>query len=209
MEDKNKPQNNQISLVAKFKERMNEIEQKTGIKGYIVVIFLIISVFLVYLNIFDTVITNLIGTLYPAFWTIKSIEKGNLEEEKHWLTYWAVFGFFIVIDMFNPIISKVLPFYFILKIFFLIFMFIPGLGVCNIIYNFIYSHILIKYESIFEEFAENFEEKEFKFNEKPKPKRLNINKNNLKKNDEVNMDAPAKAGEEINDDDKKEEIKEN
>ena len=208
MEDKNKPQNNQISLVAKFKERMNEIEQKTGIKGYIVVIFLIISVFLVYLNIFDTVITNLIGTLYPAFWTIKSIEEGNLEEEKHWLTYWAVFGFFIIIDMFNPIISKALPFYFILKIFFLILMFIPGLGFCNFIYKFIYTYFLIKYQYIFQELEEKFDEDKFAF-EEPKHKKIGVNKNNLTKNEEVNMEAPAKAGDETNNEEKKEEISAN
>ena len=208
MEDKNKTENRQISLVEKFKERMNDIEQKTGIKGYIVVIFLIISVFLVYLNIFDTVITNLIGTLYPAFWTIKSIEKGNLEEEKHWLTYWAVFGFFIVIDMFNPIISKVLPFYFILKIFFLILMFIPGLEFCNFIYKFIYTYFLIKYQYIFQELEEKFDEDIFAF-EEPKHKKIGVNKNNLTKNEEVNMEAPAKAGDETNNEEKKEEISAN
>ena len=202
MIDKNNPQNKK-SLIEKWNEQMDKIEQKTGIKGYIVVILLIISVFLVYLNIFDTVITNLIGTMYPAFWTVKSIEEGKLDEEKHWLTYWAVFGFFIVIDMFNPIIMKILPFYFILKIIFLILMFIPGAGFCNLVYNLIANHILIKYEAIFDEVVDNLEgdNQEYAY-EKPKHKKLNINKNNLKKNDEFNMEPATQAGQEINNDEK-------
>ena len=202
MIDKNNPQNKK-SLIEKWNEQMDKIEQKTGIKGYIVVILLIISVFLVYLNIFDTVITNLIGTMYPAFWTVKSIEEGKLDEEKHWLTYWAVFGFFIVIDMFNPIIMKILPFYFILKIIFLILMFIPGAGFCNLVYNLIANHILIKYEAIFDEVVDNLEgdNQEYAY-EKPKHKKLNINKNNLKKSDEFNMEPATQAGQEINNDEK-------
>ena len=205
MIDKNNPPKT-ISLIEKWNEQMDKIEEKTGIKGYIVVILLIISVFLVYLNIFGTVITNIIGTLYPAFWTIKSIEEENLDEQKKWLTYWAVFGFFIIIDMFSPIIMKVLPFYFILKILFLILMFIPELGFYKLIYNLIANHILIKYEYIFDEITDNFEggSQEFIF-EKPKSKRLNINKNNLKKSDEFNMEPATKAGQEINSDEIKNE----
>ena len=201
MIDKNIPQNKK-SLIEKWNEQMDKIEQKTGIKGYIMVILLIISVFLVYLNIFDTVITNLIGTMYPAFWTVKSIEEGKLDEEIHWLTYWAVFGFFIVIDMFNPIIMKVLPFYFILKIIFLILMFI-GTGFCNLVYNLIANHILIKYEAIFDEVVDNLEgdNQEYAY-EKPKHKKLNINKKNLKKSDEFNMEPATQAGQEINNDEK-------
>ena len=79
-----------ISLYEKWQNQMILIQEKTGVKGIYVVILLVICVFLVYLNIFDTVITNLLGTLYPAFWTIKSIENDDLEEQKSWLTYWAV-----------------------------------------------------------------------------------------------------------------------
>ena len=135
-----------ISLYEKWQNQMILIQEKTGVKGIYVVILLIICVFLVYLNIFDTVITNLLGTLYPAFWTIKSIENDDLAEQKNWLTYWAVFGSFVLIDMFSPVIVKIIPFYFVFKIIFLIMLFMPGSKVGPFIYGILVKKILGKYE---------------------------------------------------------------
>ena len=142
---KEKPK--QISLLEKWQEEMDLIQKQTGIKGIYVVLALIFSVILVYYNIFDSVITNLVGTLYPAFWTIKSIEKNDLSEQKNWLTYWAVFGFFILIDMFSPIIVKFIPFYLVMKILFLIWMFMPGTNGSKLFYEIVVKKILKKYES--------------------------------------------------------------
>ena len=136
----------QISLIEKWQNEMNLIQEKTGIKGIYVVIALILSVIFVYYNIFDSVITNLVGTLYPAFWTIKSIERNDLAEQKNWLTYWAVFGFFILIDMFSPIIVKFVPFYLVMKILFLIWMFMPGTNGSKLFYEVVVKKILKKYE---------------------------------------------------------------
>ena len=135
-----------ISLYEKWQNQMILIQEKTGVKGIYVVILLVICVFLVYLNIFDTVITNLLGTLYPAFWTIKSIENDDLAEQKNWLTYWAVFGSFVLIDMFSPVIVKIIPFYFVFKIVFLIMLFMPGSQVGPFIYSILVKRILGKYE---------------------------------------------------------------
>ena len=145
----------QISLIEKWQNEMNLIQEKTGIKGIYVVLGLIVSVILVYLNIFDSVITNLVGTLYPAFWTIKSIEKNDLSEQKNWLTYWAVFGFFVLIDMFSPIFVKFIPFYLVLKILFLIWMFMPGTNGNKFMYNKVVKKILKKYEKEADEFLKN------------------------------------------------------
>ncbi len=146
---------NKISLLEKWNIEMNLIQEKTGIKGIYVVLGLIISVILVYLNIFDSVITNLVGTLYPAFWTIKSIEKDNLQEQKNWLIYWAVFGFFILIDMFSPIIVKFVPFYLVMKILFLIWMFMPGSNGSKMVYGLIVKKILKRYETDFNNVVNN------------------------------------------------------
>ena len=142
-----KEKSKQISLLEKWHEEMDLIQKQTGIKGIYVVLALIFSVILVYYNIFDSVITNLVGTLYPAFWTIKSIEKNDLSEQKNWLTYWAVFGFFILIDMFSPIIVKFIPFYLVMKILFLIWMFMPGTNGSKLFYEIVVKKILKKYES--------------------------------------------------------------
>jgi len=182
----------QISLLEKWQEEMNLIQQKTGIKGIYVVLVLILSVVLVYYNIFDSVITNLVGTLYPAFWTIKSIEKDDLSEQKNWLTYWAVFGFFILIDMFSPIIVKFIPFYLVMKILFLIWMFMPGTNGSKLFYEIVVKKILKKYETKIDVVVKNVGEvfqNEEGYNYERKQKRIS-NQNN---NNDLNLSKVTKS----------------
>ena len=134
-----------ISITEKWKEIMHAIKAKTGIDGLYVIIFLLICVFLVYIGIFGTLITNLVGTLYPGFSTIKAMEKKI--NKKKWLTYWAVYGSFIIFDMFSNIIMKIIPLYFVLKIIFLIWMFIPGSNGCMLVYNFLIFKLFKSIES--------------------------------------------------------------
>ena len=145
-EKKSEETENQISLLEKWENQMNLIQEKTGIKGIFVILGLIIAVIFVYFNILDSIITNLVGTVYPAFWTIKSLEQNLIEEQKKWLTYWVVFGSFIIVDMGSPVIVKFIPFYFVLKILFLMWLFMPGSNGCTIVYYLIVKKIFGYYE---------------------------------------------------------------
>ena len=136
----------QISLLEKWENQMNLIQEKTGVKGIYVILGLFFCVLFVYFNIFDSIITNLVGTLYPAYWTFKSLEQNVIEEQKKWLTYWVVFGSFIIVDMGKPVIVKFIPFYFVLKILFLIWLFMPGSNGCTIIYYLVVKKIFRYYE---------------------------------------------------------------
>ena len=117
----------EISLIEKWNEHMKIIKKKTGIPGEIVIFVIIVTLIIVYLNIFDAdaLITNLVGTIYPVFWTMKSIET-NSNDDKHWLTYWICFAFFNIIETFSGFILRFIPFYFFLKIIFLIWLFMPN-----------------------------------------------------------------------------------
>ena len=72
---------NQLKMeIEQTKDRINKlimkkIKEKTGIEGIYVIIFLAICVILVYFGIFESLITSLVGTLYPGFSTIKAIQK--------------------------------------------------------------------------------------------------------------------------------------
>ena len=182
-----------ISLLEKWNKQMALIQEKTGIRGIYVVIGLVLSVIFVYFNIFDTIITNLVGTLYPAFWTIKSIESDELKEQKNWLTYWAVFGSFILVDMFSPVIIKFIPFYFVMKIMFLIYLLMPGSHGCAIIYNLIVKKILRRYEDKVDNFVSNMGEV---FND-PAENKKKTNKLSKYKNSNYKMTDALKAANEI------------
>jgi receptor expression-enhancing protein 5/6 len=196
-----------ISLKEKWNEQMELIYQKTGIKGIYVVIGLIISVILVYMNIFDAVITNFIGTFYPSMGTISSIYKNDLEEQKDWLTYWTVFSCFVLLDMFSPIIIKFIPFYLVIKIILLIWLFMPGSNGRTLIYAIIVRRILGKYEEKVDRVIHGIdgfikvpqENNENKKVFKSKLSKLRVNN--------LSMEEALKAAKEIPEDNKKEENK--
>jgi receptor expression-enhancing protein 5/6 len=191
-----------ISLKDKWNDKMQIIQNKTGIKGNYFVLGLLVCVILVYLNIFETAITTIVGTLYPGFWTIKSIEKNEFEDQKKWLTYWAVFGSFIILDMFSPIVVKFIPFYVVMKIIFLIYLLIPGSGGCTFIYNLFVKKIIKKYEPEINKFINNIDNAtgQYIYNDSPTQKK--ITKSKLVLDNNFNIDDAAKIAQEINEKEK-------
>ena len=150
-----------FSIAEKWKEINKSIKDKTGSDGIFVIIFLSLCVLLVYLGIFESLITSLVGTLYPGFSTIKAIQKNK--DKKEWLTYWVIFGSFLIFDMFSTIIIKVVPYYFVVKIIFLIWMFIPGSNGCQIVYDFLISKVMKIIEQIIDIFFEEYKEMKVEF----------------------------------------------
>ena len=132
--DKNKEKEH--SLLAKWYEQMEIIHQKTGIQGKYVIIGLLTCLLIVSVGYFEKIITNLIGTIYPAYWTMKSIQSQN-DDDKYWLTYWVVFAAFSLVDLFSGFLLKLIPFYFIIKIVFLVWLFMPNTQGCYYIYYFV------------------------------------------------------------------------
>ena len=206
-----------ISLKEKWNEQMELIYEKTGIKGIYVVIGLVISIILVWLNIFDAVITNFIGTFYPSMGTISSIYKNDLKEQKDWLTYWTVFSCFVLLDMFSPIIIKFIPFYLVIKIILLIWLFMPGSNGRTLIYAIIVKKILGKYEEKVDKVIHGIDgfikvPKENKENNDKKENNENkkITKSKLMKfkDSSLSMEDALKAANEIKENDKEEDKKE-
>jgi receptor expression-enhancing protein 5/6 len=165
------------SLVKKIKEQIQLIQEKTGINGYVFIGLIILSLIFVYFNLFENLITNLIGTVYPTFWTIKSIESKD-GKAIHWLIYWIIFSSFILLDFFSGFVVKIIPFYFVMKICFLIWLQWPESKGCDIIFSYVINNI---FESIEEELDEYVQEvkdvsNDYVFNEKNKQKIMGITK---------------------------------
>ena len=174
-----------FSIKEKWKEIMNSIKAKTGIDGIYVIIFLSLCVLLVYFGIFESLITSLVGTLYPGFSTIKAIQKNK--DKKDWLTYWVIFGSFLIFDMFSAIIIKVVPYYFVLKILFLIWMFIPGSNGCHIVYDFLISKVMKPIEQIIDIFFEEYKDMKEEIVEGAKKSGVKIIKNIKKYTEKIQM----------------------
>jgi len=151
----------QLSLREKWNEHILLIEEKTGISGNVVIIFLICCMIMVLFGFLEKIIMNAIGTFYPAYWSIKAIEaiesnSEDKEEEKHWLTYWVVFSLFTVFDLLTlGFVLKFIPFYFFFKIIFLIWLFMPNFKGATILYVLIIERLYKKYEKHIESATEH------------------------------------------------------
>ncbi|VDM95108.1 unnamed protein product [Thelazia callipaeda] len=76
------------------------------------------------------------GTLYPAYRSYKAVKTKDVREYVKWMMYWIVFAFFCFIETIADIIvSFWLPFYYELKIFFVLWLLSPWTKGASILYR--------------------------------------------------------------------------
>jgi len=80
-------------------------------------------------------VTCIIAVAYPVFMTFLALESDEPEENKQWLTYWVVFGLFSIVDSFAGFILHFIPFYYFIKMGFLIWCFHPTTQGATVVYN--------------------------------------------------------------------------
>ena len=179
-----------------YQKEINLISQKTGVDGKIISSILIICSVFCFINIFSKYITCIVGVILPAYWSIKAIESPEYDDDKQWLTYWAIYGLFTLLDQFASIILRIFPFYFIFKIIFLIWCFMPNTMGALFIYNKFVGPYFKKYE-------ERIDKKIEKFLQEGKLRGKNKNKLQLRKEAlklmKMEEDALNKGEEFVND----------
>merc|ERR1719464_1483383 len=99
------------------------------------------------LGIGSTYITVAIGVAYPVFMTFLALESEGGEDDKQWLTYWVVFGVLNIVDQMSGFILAWIPFYFFLKLIFLIFLMHPSTMGASMVYNTYFLPFMTKAES--------------------------------------------------------------
>jgi len=110
----------------KFTDLLGLVEQKTNVKRVYLAQGLI-GVFCVYMILghFAALVCNVVGFIYPAFRSFKAIESHDKSDDTKWLTYWVVFAGFSVVEFFSDIIFSWFPIYWLAKIVFLVWCFVP------------------------------------------------------------------------------------
>ncbi|XP_058983852.1 receptor expression-enhancing protein 1-like [Musca domestica] len=78
-------------------------------------------------SIFSRLTILTFGTLYPAYYSFKTVRAKSVDEYMKWMTYWIVFAIFTAAETFTDVFLKWLPFYYELKIL-LIFWLLPSMG---------------------------------------------------------------------------------
>uniref|UniRef100_A0A914C1H9 Receptor expression-enhancing protein n=1 Tax=Acrobeloides nanus TaxID=290746 RepID=A0A914C1H9_9BILA len=71
------------------------------------------------------ILCNAVGFAYPAYASVKAIRSTNKDDDTKWLVYWTVFAAFSLVDFFAVTIMQVFPFYWLAKIIFLLYLYLP------------------------------------------------------------------------------------
>ena len=169
------PQNQQKNpIIKKIDEHLKIIVDKTGIQGKYIMIALGVSLLFTIIGFLDKYITCLVGILLPTFFSIKAIESKEEDDDKLWLTYWTIYAIFSFLDLFTGWILKIIPFYFIIKLVFLVWCFMPNTKGAIIVYDKIIKPFFLKNEGIIDKYFNKLAEKTKKAGELAKNE---INKN--------------------------------
>ena len=83
--------------------------------------------FFTLLGTIDQLAITAFGIVYPAFKSFEALEAGGEDVLKLWLTYWVCFAAFMIVDQLvgKLLLKHILPFYFFIKLAFLIYLFHP------------------------------------------------------------------------------------
>jgi receptor expression-enhancing protein 5/6 len=175
------PQNQQKNpIIKKIDEHLKIIVDKTGIQGKYIMIALGVALLFTIIGFLDKYITCLVGILLPTFFSIKAIESKEEDDDKLWLTYWTIYALFSFLDLFVGWILKIIPFYFIIKLVFLVWCFMPNTKGAIIVYDKIIKPFFLKNEGIIDKYFNKLVEKTKKAGELAKNE---INKNKDKINE--------------------------
>ena len=115
------------------------ISQATGMpKKKVLQSALVFMVLFIVFGVGASILTNLIGVAYPVFMSFYALESEGVDDDKQWLTYWVVFGLFSIADQFAGFILSLIPFYYVLKVSCLIWLFHPATqGATYVYFNFV------------------------------------------------------------------------
>ena len=125
------------SLIERIKEQARIVSEKSGINAAILYAGLIgIIVALVLEKLDGQLVTLTVGVVLPAIFSLKALKSEDKGDDKQWLTYWTVFGLFVVLELF--FLSHLIGhkyYYFLGKLVFLIWLFLPNFQGAAVIYD--------------------------------------------------------------------------
>lgn len=127
---------------------IKDLAQKAGVStGHVSLGFIVfISVFM-FIGIGADLITDLIGMFYPMHMSFKALETKGADDDKLWLTYWVVFAIYKVVDEWSEIFLFWVPFYYPIKLAFLVYLFLPQTKGAIKLYDSAIRPFVLKYQT--------------------------------------------------------------
>ncbi|GAB1603618.1 receptor expression-enhancing protein 2-like isoform X4 [Argonauta hians] len=97
-------------------------------------------------GLISRIVILIFGTLYPAYASYKAVRTRNVREYVKWMMYWIVFALFTSFETFSDCILSWLPFYYEIKIVFVLWLLSPVTKGSSFLYRKFVHPQLIKRE---------------------------------------------------------------
>ena len=126
------------------------IDKQVGVpkaKSYSVLGAFGLYLLLIVFNFAGSLLTNLLGFLYPAYASFRAIESPSKQDDMQWLTYWTVFGFLNTVEYFSDILLYWLPFYYLIKASVIVYMILPHFRGAEFLYQHFFRPLLLQQSS--------------------------------------------------------------
>jgi receptor expression-enhancing protein 5/6 len=126
---------------------LKEIAQKTGLStGHVALGGIVFLIGFMLLGIGADLITDLIGMFYPMYMSFKALESKGGDDDKLWLTYWVIYAIYKVLDDWSSLLFFWVPFYYPIKLAFLIFLFAPQTKGAIKLYDSVIRPFMVKHQ---------------------------------------------------------------
>ncbi|XP_078589391.1 uncharacterized protein LOC144869766 isoform X6 [Branchiostoma floridae x Branchiostoma japonicum] len=103
----------------------------------------------------------LFGTLYPAYASYKAVKTKNVREYVKWMMYWIVFALFTCMETFADVFISWVPFYYEVKIVFVVWLLSPYTKGSSFIYRKFVHPALSKREKEIDEYIAQASERSY------------------------------------------------
>jgi receptor expression-enhancing protein 5/6 len=122
------------------------LSRASGIRiTFLVLGFFLLSAFFSLFNLTGNISVLITGTLYPGYMSLCSIHSKEIEDDKQWLSYWVLFAGSHFADHFLNHLIELIPFYYTLKLLFVVYLFWPTTRGSLLIYErFLFPKFLIR-----------------------------------------------------------------
>lgn len=128
----------------KYKE-IKMLCEKTRLPPLFFVILLMVILFAIMLGFFEDQLNILIGTIYPIYMSIKTLQYGTHNDTYKWLCYWLFFTLFIWIETFFWSLLLYIPFYFLVRVLLILIMYLPQYNFAHYIYEYVLRPLYTKH----------------------------------------------------------------
>ena len=110
---------------------VQKLEKKTNIpRNYLFSGFLSFYLLMSFLNLggIGEILSDIVGSAIPTYYSIRAIKTNDTRDDTQLLAYWIIFGIMNVVEFWSGAILSLIPFYWFLKIIFLLYIGLPFTG---------------------------------------------------------------------------------